>query len=91
MHLPFANYEAEWNLRTTKLPENFSGRFRTLQEAEDFATLRSVANIARDTRSNAIESLAGSDEFFVKALPLKRAELRKLTDQRPNQQGQSWN
>lgn len=88
---PVANNQTERNLRTIMLKENICGRFLTLQGAKNFAINRSVANIAREPGSRALEALAGPGEFFVEAHRLERAELRKRTDSRPNREVQGWN
>ena len=45
--VPFTNNEAEADIRMMKLRQKISGGFRTLQGAQDFATLRTLIGTAR--------------------------------------------
>lgn len=56
--VPFTNNEAEADIRMMKLRQKISGGFRTLEGAQDFATLRTLIGTARKRGWNILAVLA---------------------------------
>ena len=63
---PFANNEAERDLRTMKRRQKISGGFRSRRDADDFAILRSVIATAQKQRRNVLNTLTGPPASFIK-------------------------
>ncbi len=63
---PFANNEAERDLRTMKRRQKISGGFRSRRAADDFAILRAVIATAQKQRRNVLKTPMGSPESFIK-------------------------
>ncbi len=63
---PFANNEAERDLRTMKRRQKISGGFRSRRAADDFALLRSVIATAQKQRRNVLKTPMGPPGSFIK-------------------------
>ncbi len=63
---PFANNEAERDLRTMKRRQKISGGFRSRRDADDFAILRSVIATAQKQRRNVLKTPMGPPASFIK-------------------------
>ncbi len=59
--VPFTNNEAKQDFRMGKLRLKISGGFRLIQDARDFANLRSVIATTRKQGWNVVETLACPD------------------------------
>lgn len=68
--VPFTNNLAEQDLRMMKVKIKISGGFRTLQGAEDFASLRSVISSARKQGLDILEALTLAPERLAVELKL---------------------
>ncbi len=55
--VPFSNNQGERDVRMTKVKQKISGGFRSIDGAEDFATLRSVISTAKKQGWDLIETL----------------------------------
>ena len=63
---PFANNEAERDLRTMKRRQKISGGFRSRRDADDFAILRAVIATAQKQRRNVLKTPMGPPASFIK-------------------------
>ena len=63
---PFANNEAERDLRTMKRRQKISGGFRSRRAADDFAILRAVIATAQKQRRNVLKTPMGPPGSFIK-------------------------
>ena len=63
---PFANNEAERDLRTMKRRQKISGGFRSRRDADDFAILRAVIATAQKQRRNVLKAPMGPPASFIK-------------------------
>jgi transposase len=66
--VPFTNNLAEQDLRMMKVKMKISGSFRTLDGAQIFARLRSVASTARKQGGNILQTLAASPSHIMLTL-----------------------
>ena len=62
---PFANNEAERDLRMMKRRQKISGGFRSRRAADDFAILRSVIATAQKQRRDILKTPMGPPESFI--------------------------
>src|SRR5208337_4585194 len=65
--VPFANDEAERDGRMTKLPQKISGRFRSLEGATRFATIRSLISTAKKQGGKLIDVLTADPRSLAKS------------------------